>query len=246
MLIVENIGGFKQGDDRWHGAKDMHEIVLAEMDDYSPLSVRVRYRCWNDNWKAIAADAKLLKNKYWREPFGIVVNCFSYGGGWGLTRYANHLKRKNLQVACAVISDGIMRPWTRLLAWQSLYGHFPIHLPDNVLTYHGYFQQVNRPGGEKPVGKAECLTWKNLHVEHTLMDDEPEWHQRCVEVAMQHAKLFVGSKAAVPVGAPDSVAVEVRAFDSVVKEAAKQVAQELEENQPPPETKAERDERLWG
>ena len=214
MLIIENIGGFRQGDNRWHGTKDMHELVLAQLDDYSALSVRIHYRSWNSNWKAIATDTKLLKNRYWHEPFGIVVNCFSYGAGWGLRRYAHYLLRSNLQIACAVISDGILRPWTKLLAWQSIIGRYPIHLPDNILTYHGFYQDVSRPSGVQPVGNAKCLSWENLHVEHILMDDEPQWHARCVEVAKDHAKLFVQSRSAVPVGAPESEAIELRTAES--------------------------------
>jgi len=210
MLIVYNIGGLTQKDNRWHGVNELDEKIRAALDDYSGLSVRVHYHGWNADWKAIATKAKLLRNRYPKpEPFIIVVNAYSYGVGWGLTHLAKQLSRKNLNIAVANIADGIMRDWLKWLgAWRAMCGGWPITLPKNILAYNGFYQDVNRPSGVKPIGST-CLSWTNLAVEHTMIDDEPDFHELCIQVAIEQAKLATGEKP-VPVGDPESVATESR------------------------------------
>jgi hypothetical protein len=210
MLIVFNIGGLTQGDDRWHGMNELDEKIRSALDDYSGLSVRVHYYGWNVNWREIACKTKLLRNRYPPpEPFIIVVNAYSYGVGWGLRQLAKQLARKNLNIKIANTCDGIMRDWQKWLgAWRAMAGGFAIRLPQNVLAYNGFYQDVSRPSGVQPIGST-CLSWTNLKVEHTLADDEPEFHELAIKVCIEQAKLATRVEV-IPVGAPESAATESR------------------------------------
>jgi len=231
MLTIFNIGGFTQGDDRWHGINELDEKIRAELDDYSGLNVRVHYHGWNADWGAIATKTKLLRNRYPKpEPFIILANAYSYGAGWGLTRLAKKLARKNLNITVANISDGIMRDWQQMFgAWRAIYGGWAIKLPPNIVAYNGFYQTVSRPSGVQPIGST-CLSWTDLGVEHTLMDDEPDFHNICIQTAIEQAKLSVRVQE-VPVAAPKTEATESRlgATEKINEDAAKKVSDAIKE-----------------
>lgn len=209
MLLLDVIGGFKQSEEHANGCVELREKLLSNLDDFSALSVRVRFHEWNERFRTVARNAHLLRLRYPKpEPFGIVVFAFSWGVGNGLVQYAKALSRFGLKIQCAVLCDGIYRHWYPGGNWRAVVGGYRITLPPNVLTYYGFHQEISRPMGVKPVGEATCLGWEKLDYEHVEMDDSPEWHDRCIRTALEEVKSYVAGK--VPLEAPRSSAVESR------------------------------------
>lgn len=213
MLTVQIIGGFTQTEENWNGCLELKERILAHLDDYSSLSVRVRFDPWNANWTEIARQLHLQRLRYQREPFGIVVCAYSWGVGHGLVRFAKQLQRFGLRIDTAVICDGIYRHWWSqyIAQWRAMVGGYEIRVPDNVQNVHGFFQRVSRPMGMKPVSSnTTILSWTQLTYEHVECDDAPEWHDLCAAVARDRATLYVPAKNGTPKGAPQTEATESR------------------------------------
>lgn len=212
MFFCENIAGFTQ-DESSNGNIELHEKLLAALDDYSPLSVRVRYRRHNENWKAIALNYHYMRRRYYNEPFIIQVNAYSYGAGHGLTRLAKQLQRYNIKVNIANICDGVYYHWHPLGWWRALIGNSRIKLPNNVEKFHAFYQRKNTPHG-RPLdynpAMTQALSWTELFVEHEWMDDDLEWHNHCITVAKEYAKKGVVSKQHIPANAPKTAATEMR------------------------------------
>jgi hypothetical protein len=212
MLFVDVIGGLTQDEGHANGATKLTERLLAETDDYSALSVRIHFNPWYANWKHIARRRYDIKQMYPKERIGHVVCPFSYGGGHGMVKLANQLDQFGMKIHVAVPCDAIYRHmWMK---WRSLYGDHSIKFPDNILSYHGYYQRKSRPWGIKPTGLAKELSWEELFVIHTEMDDQETWHLKCVEVVRDMAAKYVGGAANIPVGAPESEATVSRVVEA--------------------------------
>lgn len=208
MLIVQLISGFTQTEEQWNGVQELREKLLAELDDYSAISVRIRLGEWKDNWKAAARQLYMLRERYPDEPFVVLVFAYSWGVGNGLVNFAAYLDRFGVDIAKAVVSDPVYRHWFTPKNWRVLYGDARITLPKNVLAIEGYYQETNKPMGRMPVSDvAKCEPWIRVRLPHAEMDDSRLWRQRCIQVAKEYAKLAVGSPANVPAAAPDSVAM---------------------------------------
>src|SRR3972149_10563707 len=106
MLLVPIISGFTQTDGEWTGCDELREIILAETDNYSAMSVRPRVYRWADPWRRIARDMHLIRWRYHREPFAVVACAYSFGAGYGLVKLAKNLKRYGIGIDTAGISDG--------------------------------------------------------------------------------------------------------------------------------------------
>lgn len=211
MILFDVIGGFTQTEETNNGCIELCEKLRSNLDEYSQLSVRVRFHEWNSNWYSSARYAHLLRLRYPRpEPFGIVAFAYSWGCGNGLVKYAKALKRFNLRIETVVLCDPIYRHWYPWGNWRALVGGYWITLPPNVLSYYGFYQRVSRPHGVKPRGDAVCLGWEEINYEHVECDDSPEWHDKCIAVAIEEAKQFVRRTNSVPDTAPQSSALESR------------------------------------
>lgn len=210
MLICQLISGYTQTEENWNGVQELREQLLSELDDYSSLSVRIRLDTWDANFKAIARQLYMLRERYPKEPFVVVAFAYSWGVGNGLVKFAKHLDRFGIDIATAVISDGIYRHWFSLGNWRLLLGDTRIVLPANVLCVEGFYQETSYPMGRKPVSeRTQCVEWTKLRLPHVEMDDARPWRSRCVEVAKKQAALAVGSPKNVPATAPASVALDV-------------------------------------
>ena len=208
-VFIENISGWTQ-DEGQNGTTALHEKLLAALDDYSGLSVRIRSRRWNENWRAIALNYHALRLIYPKpEPFIIIVNAYSYGVGHGLTWLAKQLGRYNLEIEVANLCDGVYCHWLPIGWWRAMVGGFRIKLPENVKAYHGFYQRKNRPRGYEPIGSYQ-LTWTQMFVEHQWMDDETEWHNHCIEVCTSQVNKWVGGPKSLPQGSPVTLATESR------------------------------------
>lgn len=216
MLIVQIISGFTQSEEQWDGTQELREKILAELDDYSSLSVRVRHSVWNDNHKATARQLYMLRERYPEEPFVVVVFAYSWGCGNGLVKLAKYLDRFGVDIAKAVLSDPVYRHWFSLGNWRVLTGDARIKIPNNVLSLEGYYQETSIPMGREPVSDLiKCDPWIKLRLPHAEMDDARAWRLRCVEVAKEQAAIAVGAASNVPASAPVSVAtVEMQRTES--------------------------------
>lgn len=211
MILFDVIGGFGQDEEFDNGCTELCEKLRSNLDAYSQLSVRVRFNEWDSRWRRVARRAHLLRLRYPKpERFGIVAFCYSWGCGNGLVQYAKALQRFGLRIDCAVLCDPIYRHWYPLGDWRAMIGGYSITLPPNVLSYYGFFQRVSRPMGVKPHGPATCLGWDQIGYEHIECDDSPEWHDKCVSVAIDEARTFVGQATETPAAAPTSEALESR------------------------------------
>lgn len=211
MLTIQIISGFTQHEGHWNGCLELREKLLAELDKYSALSVRTRVDPWNADWAHVARQLHLLRNRYEREPFEVLVFAYSYGVGNGLVKLARHLDRYGIDVSHAVTCDGIYRHWFSLGNWRSLFGGFQITLPPNVKVVDAFHQEVSRPMGAKPIGSGSNLrTWKRLRLPHVEMDDAAEFHRKCLEVAAERVREVVRRPESVPADAPASEATTAR------------------------------------
>lgn len=209
MLIVQLISGYTQTEERWNGTQELREKVIAELDDYSSLSVRVRLGKWNDDWRENARQLYMLRERYADEKFTVIVFAYSWGVGHGLVNFAKQLDRFGIDVAHAVVSDPIYRHWFTPGNWRLLWGDRRIQMPPNVKVIEGFHQKTSQPMGRQPVSDvAKCDPWVLLRLEHVEMDDARPWRQRCIEVAKEAAALAVGSTQNVPATAPKSEATE--------------------------------------
>lgn len=211
MLIVQLISGFTQTEETWNGVQELREELLSELDEYSALSVRVRLNPWGANWYENARQIYMLRERYPKEPFTVIVFAYSWGVGSGLVNLAKYLDRFGVDIAKAVISDGIYRHWFTVGNWRLLWGDSRIVLPSNVLSIEGFYQETSTPMGRRPVSSvATCEPWMKLRLPHVEMDDARPWRQRCVAVAKHYAGLAVVSTQSVPIAAPVSEATESR------------------------------------
>lgn len=222
MIVFQVISGVTQDESKWNGSLTLREKLLAHLDDYSPLAVRVRYDQWNANWKHVARQMHLLRDRYEPkgEPFSVVVFAYSWGVGNGLVKLAKELKRYGIGIECAVICDGIYRHWFGLGNWRIVCG-WPITIPTNVRSLIAYHQSQARPYGVKPIvdGKLtqfnEETDWIELIRPHIDMDDASAYHAECLRVADHHARRATRGTCSVPVGAFRTAAVESRVAGGV-------------------------------
>jgi hypothetical protein len=208
MLVCQLISGYTQSDENWNGVHELREKLLSELDNYSSLSVRIRLDTWNSNWRGIARQLYMLRERYDEEPFAVVVFAYSWGVGHGLVKLAKYLNRYGVNIDHAVLSDGIYRHWFSAGNWRVLVGKPPILLPPNIIRVDGFYQETSWPSGVKPVGPIEH--WELVQLPHIEMDDSKKWHTRCIQVAKQAALTAVGSPHDVPASAPISQAVVTR------------------------------------
>jgi hypothetical protein len=214
MLNIRIIGGYTQTEGRETGCFKLEEKLLATLDDYSPLSVRVRFSPWNDNWKDVAARLNALKEKYEADPFGLVVCAYSWGVGHGLVKLAKALTPYGITVDAAVTSDGIYRHWFSPGNWRVAIGDSRIHFPDNVMETTPFRQTQSIPAGRGIATTQQMFPTTTLRYSHELMDDAPEWHRKCIQVVKEKLAIFVPSKADVPINAPVTPATEKRISES--------------------------------
>lgn len=212
-VFIENISGWTQNEGQ-NGTTILHEKLLAAFDAYSPLSVRVRSRRWNENWKAIATNYRSLRLHYPQpEPFIIVVNSYSYGVGHGTVSLAKQLDQFGLGIELLNSCDGVYCHWHPLGWWRAMIGGFRINLPENIKQYHGFYQRKNRPRGYEPRGSKQ-LSWTQLDVIHQEMDDEPTWHEHCIQTCRTVVEKWVTSTRRIPAGAPTTLATVHRQINT--------------------------------
>lgn len=186
------VSGFGQHEGLWNGNYELKEVWKQEFDQEHRRSVDIQLYPYNTNWKWVARQYHLerLRYKLTREEFQVIVAAYSWGVGNGLVRFAWALKKYGIDILHAVICDGIYRHAYPGGEWRSYFGDLvpswsTIVFPPNVKKVTGFYQEETRPMGQKPVTDAP-MTWERLYYPHVEMDDAPEWHLACVDVAKSY------------------------------------------------------------
>ncbi|HEX5442542.1 MAG TPA: hypothetical protein VFW87_01880 [Pirellulales bacterium] len=145
---------------------------------------------WNADWRGVA-------ELVWRfRPFDrrprVYTFAYSWGGGHGMPRFADELARRGIDIDHAVLCDAVYRAPLRALDFLSL-TNWPrprIVVPRNVRQVDWFFQRADHwynPRGHEPVAAAGAQTvihpGQELFAAHHYMDDQPEWWQKCLDVA---------------------------------------------------------------
>ena len=219
MFINLVIGGRLQGEGTLNGSMELSELLIEAMADagYSGKQVRTYFYPWYANFQEVADRLHLLRTRYKleRRQFGINCYAFSRGVGYGVKRLAgwlpwwnwrrlvwmkSGLARHGLSIDTGVYCDGIYHhSWSVAgFQWRSVVGSYQIKLPSTAGKYiYAFRQEISRPMGmELIVEPPSCLVGGKatvLEYEHIYMDDAAEYHQKCVEVALETAKRYVPS-----------------------------------------------------
>lgn len=156
--------------------------LFTKLNQFSNPDTYLLYCPWNSDWKAIAEWIFRMSD----DDVTINIFAYSWGVGYGFTRLARQLEKRNLKVNHAVLSDGVYYPG--VFKWRALIPIRPITVPCNVRTVDWFYQSTNTPSGHSLV--AECPEFTNIKdptfvhgVTHQYMDDLREFHIKCLRIA---------------------------------------------------------------
>jgi hypothetical protein len=218
MLVIRGAKGYTQSDGGfidsifgdsggWCGLDDLFEKLRAELDDYSQLQVRISPpNTWNANWRDVARQDYLLREKYYTDPFAIYFIGFSYGVGYGFKQYSKYARRYGLKVESLTSLDGIYRHWNRFGVWRSLVGTSRIRIPSGVVNQvDGFYQRVNHPQGKKLMFHHDTKwgEWNELTLPHGDVPRSGIVHNFVIAKAKYLAEQFCRGTASVPIGTSD-------------------------------------------
>lgn len=121
-------------------------------------------------------------------PPNVAIFAYSWGCGYGFVELARALRRHGIDVNQAVLCDPVyhgLAKW-RALVPRTLFSKVYVTIPSNVSEVHWLRQDVSKPAGHDL--RVES-TYTKLHepkllqVPHIEMDNAPEFHQLCRQVA---------------------------------------------------------------
>ena len=179
----------------------MVELWKELYDEYASPSTLVELRQWRWNWKAEAEHVFRLAPDDQNASIPRVKICaYSWGGGWGFTRFAQALGHRGLPVTSAVLSDPVYRHPYILGHWRTIMHRpnwpfldwWPIVVPDNVDEVYSFYQRKNWPCGHMLQAAGRQTTIHHpvkLQAVHSAMDDQPEFLARCRQVAAQRLRI---------------------------------------------------------
>ena len=175
------ISGFTQTENRLHGCMGLWRSMMPLNQ---PDSIVIQPP-WDYNWEHLAERIRLTSVP------GVRVNIYAYswGCGNGMVNLALELRKRAIMVSHAVLSDPVVySSWPTWTAkFLTVFLRKSIDIPSNVRRVD-WFRQVNGlPYGCDLVPAKNSTTEIRepviLDLPHEAMDDAPEWHQRCLEVA---------------------------------------------------------------
>lgn len=192
------ISGFTQSEATENGVLDLAEKLCR----FRSPETSVRYQRWCDDFAAVAehifAVTRNLRRESGDESFRptILIFAYSYGGGYGAVKLVSELCKRGLLVNAVVLSDPV---WRLRLPLLGRFGRWiealasPIALTiigkvkfkaQSIGSIDWFFQRQNRPCGREPIcAGARILRGVQLQAVHAYMDDAPEFHAKCFEVA---------------------------------------------------------------
>lgn len=173
------IMGFQQGINRITGFDILWRKLRAYAD--SETSVVTPQR-WSGRFDALA-------EFIWRmqpDPTSPQINIYSYswGCGRGFIQLSRELDKRGLQVQNAVLCDPVYYSWWR--PWRAMVMSPPITIPRNVLNVEWFYQRKNKPCANRLRKESDTTAISigvRLNTAHPYMDDHPDFHKKCMEVA---------------------------------------------------------------
>jgi hypothetical protein len=132
----------------------------------------------------------------------IGVYAYSWGAGYGATKFAKELRRLGMQIQTMVLCDPVYRSplvgfrWRSLLSRGSVFAP-TVYIPENVGEVFSFHQTYDRPQGHNIVAKSNRTQLhqpQELIRAHTTMDDAQEFHAKAFEVADGIRRRVYGSK----------------------------------------------------
>lgn len=179
--------GYSQTEGHLHGC----QRLWLELKELSNPQTQVALLPWNHDFDSYAERIRLTS----KPDVRILCYDYSWGSGNGLLRFAEGLQKRALTIDHAVLSDPVYHS-QKFEAWPGI-GHLmrglgvllqrKITIPDNVKRVSWFRQLKNIPKGCDLVAANKTKTLIAdpiiLDYPHEAMDDAPEWHQRCREIA---------------------------------------------------------------
>lgn len=179
------ISGYTQTEGRLHGCQ---RLWLDMMQLANPRTVVIQ-PAWNHDFSGLASRIQNASASDRR----VLVYAYSWGCGNGLIKLAAELRSRAIDIDHAVLSDPVYHS-QKFESWPGV-GHLmrglgvlmqrKIAVPLNVRRIDWFRQTENIPKG-CDLSVAANTKLSNpvvLDYPHEAMDDAPEWHKRCLEVA---------------------------------------------------------------
>jgi len=173
------ISGFTQTEGTFHGIvplwRELH-ACLSSAEDVVSL------RTWSSNWRDLAEHIFLVQQEQ-GERIRVAVYAYSWGGGYGLVRFAKELNKRGIPIEIAVLSDPVYcSPWYTF-RWLAMTGFRKIVIPNNVRMVRWFYQRQNHPQSQGIVAQdpKRTLIVDGVEVDrtHQYMDDSGQFHQAC-------------------------------------------------------------------
>lgn len=166
---------------------------------------------WNSDWNAQAEHLSRLMME--AEDPRLMLICYSWGGGFGFTRFANYLRDRGVTIHAAILSDAVYHwgprwchtplgayaaqikayypyfKWTqKLIDWHCLPPRPKIVIPDNVLRVESFFQENSPLRGHELICDSPNTVLHRYKINlrnHSSMDECPEFRAKCREIARE-------------------------------------------------------------
>ena len=176
------IGGFTQNLGKANG---FDKLWMKMRTHVSSLVTLIPPQKWDANFSDLASFIERMKPEDIQPD--IRVYAYSWGCGHGFLKLANELKRRGHRITSAVLCDPVFHSWWR--PHRALFTGkwaLPLNIPENVGQVFWFRQFQNRPQGTELRPLSVYTTVHNavvLKAEHAWMDNQREFHDRCLYVA---------------------------------------------------------------
>ncbi len=173
------ISGFTQSIDRANGFDKLWLNLRPLVNEETSLLPPQR---WNANFSGIAEFIHRMRPE--KQLPDIRVYAYSWGCGHGFQRLSKELWKRGLVIRKAVLCDPVYHSWWR--PWRSMIFSPNITIRKNVNHVDWFFQRQNKPQGTTLVAATSWTTITagvELNYNHAYMEDAPEFHAKCLEVA---------------------------------------------------------------
>lgn len=190
------ISGFREKVRHWHGSAMLVEAINETVTNGSLVNTRVLLYEWNEDWQSIS-DRLWWLGQHHDSEIRVNLYGYSWGAGWGAVRLANELGTNGVRVNHMVLCDPVYRHTYRAGNWRAFSNHpwlkwtgmgnMKIKIPPMVENVSWLRQNVDYPRAHDLIATSPTTVIADpvdLHVEHTKMDDHPEYRRLAREAAI--------------------------------------------------------------
>lgn len=163
---------------------------------------RVEFHTWNSDWSGIAE--WIFRTSQNGKPPTIMLVAYSWGVGFGATRFIRELRHRKLRVNCAVFADGVYHfggplfhkcGVSQLAAYTTRLGNRKtVKLEDNIDEVHWFRQDDMSILQPKTWLRGHQLVYRKTgvplpnevllsDVTHSYIDEAPEFKRKVMECA---------------------------------------------------------------